>query len=242
MNAVRAEIRSARERQGLTFDALSDRCSQLGFPLSRVVISKIESGFRPSITLPELLVLAAALGVPPLSLVLPVGKAERAEILPSRHFPIGLARQWAEGSKGLDWSELGFESDDEPIARLRRARLHDQYVDALADRAATVGDLSEAALERARSEHEEAERLKRDAFAELDAALAAGDTSKVIDGSAIEEAMHRAQAAITRIRRTRADVEYLRYVRRNMREAGDATPPLPPSLSWVDEAEVPDAS
>ena len=97
MNAVRAEIRSARERQGLTFDALSDRCSQLGFPLSRVVISKIESGFRPSITLPELLVLAAALGVPPLSLLLPPDAP--TEVAPGLSLDADAARAWFVGAE-----------------------------------------------------------------------------------------------------------------------------------------------
>jgi len=48
------------------------------------VISNLESGYRKMITLPELFVLAEALGVPPLMLMLPLGQADQIEILPGR--------------------------------------------------------------------------------------------------------------------------------------------------------------
>ena len=72
MNAVRSEMRRAREAQSMTFDVLAKRCATLGYEISRVVLSKIEGGYRPDVTLPELLVIARALNVGPAQLVIEV--------------------------------------------------------------------------------------------------------------------------------------------------------------------------
>lgn len=69
----------------MTAQALADRCSELGLPLDRTVISKLEKGLRQTLTVGELLVLAEALGVPPIELVFPLGRAESVERLPGQH-------------------------------------------------------------------------------------------------------------------------------------------------------------
>ena len=82
MNAVRSEMRRGRETQSMTFDVLAKRCATLGYEISRVVLSKIEGGYRPDVTLPELLVIARALNVGPAQLVTPLGTADQVELLP----------------------------------------------------------------------------------------------------------------------------------------------------------------
>ncbi|MGV0746258.1 helix-turn-helix domain-containing protein [Mycolicibacterium sp. XJ870] len=65
-------IRRARKRREWTAVDLSRRCHELGYPISRVAISKIESNSRAGkLDLAELIAIAAALDVPPVGLVFP---------------------------------------------------------------------------------------------------------------------------------------------------------------------------
>ena len=57
---IGSAIRSTREMQHVSAVKLAARATELGFPIHRVAISKLESGER-AVTLPELIVLAAAL-------------------------------------------------------------------------------------------------------------------------------------------------------------------------------------
>lgn len=76
---------------------LSDACAEIGHPIARSVLANFESGRRPTVSVPELLVLAKALEVPPIALVFPVGYEEETEVLPGRveHPVTGL--RWASG-------------------------------------------------------------------------------------------------------------------------------------------------
>ena len=78
----------------LTAQALADRCAQLGLPLARPTIAKLEKGFRETITVGEVQVLARALGVSPLMLLFPLGQAETAEVLPGKNVTPFDAMQW----------------------------------------------------------------------------------------------------------------------------------------------------
>lgn len=50
---------------------IADETARLGLPLTRDTLANIENGRKKSVDIPELLVLAKALGVPPLSLIYP---------------------------------------------------------------------------------------------------------------------------------------------------------------------------
>lgn len=99
--AVAAEVRRHRDAQGLSAQQLADRCADLGMPIGRSVLANFESGRRPSISLPELLVLAKALGVPPITLLFPIGREETAEPLPDHPVPTWLALGWFTGENPL---------------------------------------------------------------------------------------------------------------------------------------------
>jgi len=63
----------------MTAQQLAERCAELGVPIHRTTITKIENG-RPRFDLGELIVLAAALDVAPVALIyphLPDGEVER---------------------------------------------------------------------------------------------------------------------------------------------------------------------
>ncbi|MHB1432017.1 MAG: helix-turn-helix domain-containing protein [Streptosporangiaceae bacterium] len=90
-----------RGKTGLTASALSQRCAERGLPLDRNVIAKLETGHRQSVTLDEVLVLAAALGVPPGQLVFGVGLDRTVEVLPGHEVAPYRGLQWFSGEATL---------------------------------------------------------------------------------------------------------------------------------------------
>lgn len=94
---VGAAIRRVREGQDVSAVKLAARTAQLGYPIHRVAISKLESGER-AITVPELITLAAALNTVPLALLLPGTVDETVEILPDNEMPGGSAIGWFTGT------------------------------------------------------------------------------------------------------------------------------------------------
>jgi transcriptional regulator with XRE-family HTH domain len=109
----------------MTAQALADRCGELGLPLDRAVIAKLEKGHRQSITVAELLVLAKALGVPPIELVFPVGYAERTEVLPGQVIDTWQAVAWftAELGEKPTTAVVLFRSYGRYLSRLRGLRM-----------------------------------------------------------------------------------------------------------------------
>lgn len=67
--SVSARIYRARKERGLTAQALADRITELGFPISRVVIAKIENGIRETVPVDVVYHAARVLQVPILSLL-----------------------------------------------------------------------------------------------------------------------------------------------------------------------------
>jgi len=125
MNAIRVELRAARERQGITFDALEARCKELEYPIGRVVLSKIEGGYRPHISVPELLVLSRALNIGPDYVLAPVGKEVMVEVLPGKHLTPWHAALWLRGVHlplGLT-DNLTADGPDDQASFVRGARV-----------------------------------------------------------------------------------------------------------------------
>lgn len=88
-----------RDQRKLSAQHLAGQCAELGMPsLSRVVITKLENGRREAVSTAELQVLAAALGVPPMLLLFPLGYAPAVEVLPGLHADPWAAIAWFSGS------------------------------------------------------------------------------------------------------------------------------------------------
>lgn len=68
-------IALARKRKGVTAQVLADRCTELGVTMKRTSIANLENGRRDSVTVTDLMVIAAALGVPPVALIYPTKQA-----------------------------------------------------------------------------------------------------------------------------------------------------------------------
>lgn len=85
----------------LSTQALAERTRDLGHPLDRSVIAKLEGGQRQSISVPELVVLARALEVPPIQLLYPLGEEPQVELLPGRAVATDDALLWFVGRHDL---------------------------------------------------------------------------------------------------------------------------------------------
>lgn len=82
---VGAAIQARRKVLKLSAAQLAKRTEQLGYPISRVAIAKIETNARVGkLGFAELVTLAEALGMSPLELAYPGGPAGRVEYLPGQ--------------------------------------------------------------------------------------------------------------------------------------------------------------
>lgn len=109
---IAGEVRRYRIARKMSAQALSDRCAALGMEIPRSVLANLENGRRPLVQVPELLVLAAALDVPPVVLVAPLGHAPNAEILPGREVGAWDAALWVSGEVRLPEGATGAERLD----------------------------------------------------------------------------------------------------------------------------------
>jgi hypothetical protein len=117
-----------RARADLTVQALSERCAELGLPLGRVVLSKLELGLRQTLNVGELLVLAHALDVSPAVLIFPLGHKDEVEVLPGQTLSPWDAVKWLSGAARLEKSRDGLQaalpSHRSPVVLFRE---HEQY-------------------------------------------------------------------------------------------------------------------
>jgi len=107
---------------------LADRTAELGHPISRTAISNLEVGRKRSVDVPELVVLARALGVPPLRLLYPVLSAGEVEVLPGHRTSSWSAAQWFAGRApytAMDKTQkvfVDFAADEDGARLLRLAQ------------------------------------------------------------------------------------------------------------------------
>src|SRR5215468_2511458 len=99
--AIAGEIRQRRKTRGMSAEDLAAACADLGMPIPRSTLADLENGRRASISVAEWLAIAAALDVPPVMLLCPVGTAETAEVLPGTEAPAFRAAQWVAGEAPL---------------------------------------------------------------------------------------------------------------------------------------------
>jgi transcriptional regulator with XRE-family HTH domain len=85
-----------RKDAHLTAQQLAERCKELGAPIHRTTITKIEGG-RSRFDLGEWLILAAALNVPPVVLLYPDMPDGQVEIIPGETDASFVALGWVTG-------------------------------------------------------------------------------------------------------------------------------------------------
>jgi transcriptional regulator with XRE-family HTH domain len=93
-----SQLAEVRARRGWSQQILADHLGEHGVPIDRSIIGKIEAG-RRGVSLDELFIFAAVLGVSPLALCLPRGADDRLVLL-------GDEEKWVVESGG--WELLGW--------------------------------------------------------------------------------------------------------------------------------------
>jgi transcriptional regulator with XRE-family HTH domain len=88
---------TASRSRGRSAQDVADRTAELGYPISRTQIANYESGRKKNLDIAELLILAAALDVPPLVLLYPDLPAGKVEIIPNEPGNSFDAYLWATG-------------------------------------------------------------------------------------------------------------------------------------------------
>lgn len=122
---VAGEVRRHRLRRGMSAQQLSDACGRLGHPIARSVLANFESGRRPTVSVPELLVFAQALRVPAVQLVFPLGHEDVIDVLPGTTSATWTALKWFTGE--ADRLPGDMEATDAEAVRLYRE--HDRRID-----------------------------------------------------------------------------------------------------------------
>lgn len=98
--AIAAGVRTERQARGWSARELSDRLRAAGLDgWDRQIVANLENGRRGSVSVSELLVLAYVLAVPPVMLILPLGREDSVRITPKVTVHPHLALKWIEGDE-----------------------------------------------------------------------------------------------------------------------------------------------
>jgi len=130
---IAGAIKRARGKRSAQW--LADRTAELGYPITRAQIANYESGRKQSLDIAELIVVAAALDMSPVTLVYPGPYEQGIELLPGVEASEFEAAQWFSGL-GYWWVIAG--SDDEAwrtagrawVNSMRTLRAHRQLQEA----------------------------------------------------------------------------------------------------------------
>ncbi len=113
--AVADNIKSARDRRGLSQQQLAARLGELGRPMQASAVAKVESGDR-RVDVDDLTAFAVALNVPVARLLLPdVTEDDEVHVVPAYPVPMWNAWQWANGEHSL-WTS-GDDGNDPEVQR-----------------------------------------------------------------------------------------------------------------------------
>ena len=106
-----------KRRPGSAQD-LADKTAELGYPISRAQIANYESGRKKNLDIAELLILAAALDIPPVLLLFPSFPVGTVELLPDDREATGYqAVRWLAGERALPARRIDRERgiSEEPV-------------------------------------------------------------------------------------------------------------------------------
>jgi hypothetical protein len=192
----------------MSMQQLADRTAELGMPIPQSVLANLESGRRDTVSVAEVLVLAAALDVAPVELICPVGFDKHMEMLPGITVDPLAAMRWFAGERKLDIVDVGaILSEPGRIAERSNVYLvkqHDELISVL-------------------------RKQEADAAKEIADAAAEG-----ADGRARAAASYR-MSSVADLRNFIG--ETLRLLRAEMRNRGMLLPDLPPDIELGEEGE-----
>ena len=137
---IAGEVRRYRKARGMSVRQLSEAAERLGLPVPQPVLSNLELSRRETISVAEWLLLSAALQVPPLLLLFPVGRVDLVEPAPGVEVSPLAALHWLEtgglavpvhpnGSSGFVMQPV-VEPSDEDALLIRHYRWHQELIGA----------------------------------------------------------------------------------------------------------------
>jgi transcriptional regulator with XRE-family HTH domain len=109
---IAAAIRQTRFVRRMSAQDVADETACLGYPLSRSQIANYESGRKQGLDVAELMVLAAALRVPPVMLLFGGLPDEAVEFLPGEKATSVATLAWFIGDREIGWPGPEFEPDE----------------------------------------------------------------------------------------------------------------------------------
>ena len=96
-------MREARKAAGLTMGDVAHGCADRGLTeITEQSVKNLESGRKASMTIADFVVLADVLGVPPVTLLFPLGTSATVEVLPGREVSPWDALAWFTGETPMD--------------------------------------------------------------------------------------------------------------------------------------------
>ncbi|MFB7776228.1 helix-turn-helix domain-containing protein [Streptomyces bauhiniae] len=100
---IAQRLRDSRKAAGLTMAEVAQACAARGLSeLTEHSIKNLESRRKTSISVADVVVLADVLGVPPVTLLFPLGSSAKVEVLPGRELSTWDAVAWFTGETHLE--------------------------------------------------------------------------------------------------------------------------------------------
>ncbi len=103
-HVIASRVRELRKRRGWSAERLAQEMARVGVPWERMVVTKLETGRRASITVEELLALAYVLEVAPVHVIVPTdGDEELYRVTPAGVPQVtrSQVRHWVRGFEEL---------------------------------------------------------------------------------------------------------------------------------------------
>jgi hypothetical protein len=185
---------------------LDERTAELGMRIPRSVLANLESGRRDTVSVAEVMILAAALDVPPALLLFPIGKLELMDALPDLPLPPWQAFEWFAGER-----EIG-------------------VITGAGTRVAITGPADSSGEISMFRDHELWQQAWRRAWWSLQNA-----TKAAREADTDEEAQTRQAIARSMTEQANDAEDKLRSIRKQMREQGLIPPALPDDLAHIDD-------
>ncbi|WP_155291712.1 helix-turn-helix domain-containing protein [Rhodococcoides fascians] len=136
-NRMGQAVAKVRKKRGLSALQLSTLTEDLGYPVTRGSIAKIEGGHRGGkFDVAEILVLAAALQVPPVLLLFPDFPDGQVRVLPQIEVDSLTAAQWLSGELQIDRLALATGA-----SWVRQLTDEERLMDAVRKRQAAAGSI-----------------------------------------------------------------------------------------------------
>jgi transcriptional regulator with XRE-family HTH domain len=128
---VARRVREARQSRGWTQAELAKRLKEVGYPMTRETLTKLESGRTRDIKINDTFALALVLGVSPAHLLTPLEDLVPVFITEKLHLPAQLVRKWIAGDLWLPPLPVDPTQPSVDLTQVPEAKLTELIVETL---------------------------------------------------------------------------------------------------------------